>query len=89
MKKRVFSVLLSLCLMLSLVPALSGTAEAAAAERAGLAVRRIKKDDSASTSAGGYPRMVNMQTMSLATGDFDGDGTDELAAAMGTYIVNE
>lgn len=50
-----------------------------------------KKDDSASsfvsTGAGGYPRMVNMQTMSLATGDFDGDGTDELAAAMGTYIV--
>jgi uncharacterized repeat protein (TIGR02543 family) len=36
---------------------------------------------------GDYPRMVNMQTMSLATGDFDGDGVDELAAAVGTYIV--
>jgi hypothetical protein len=32
MKKRVFSVLLSLCLMLSLAPALSGTAEAAGAQ---------------------------------------------------------
>jgi uncharacterized repeat protein (TIGR02543 family) len=48
---------------------------------------RGKPASVSSGGAGGYARNVNMSTMSLASGDFDGDGVDELATAAGTYIV--